>query len=189
MRGSADGHRLGPQTQKHWKSGGHCTIERLGWALLDSSEARKSVLRVTSGERRVLRDREGTLLLALQCRQALLCQLRVTFASRHSVIRSSVARGICTRSGSGKVRHLSIKELWVQGAGSIAKERVQSASCGYAPEITGRTLGTKSLEKDRLDSLMLQVPLSCGEGERRQLAIAALTFLSASSHNENNEMW
>ena len=29
---------------------------------------------------------------------------------------SSAARGICTRTGSGKVRHLSIKELWIQEA-------------------------------------------------------------------------
>ena len=29
---------------------------------------------------------------------------------------SSAARGICTRTGLGKVRHLSIKELWIQEA-------------------------------------------------------------------------
>ena len=29
---------------------------------------------------------------------------------------SSAAPGICTRTGSGKVRHLSIKELWIQEA-------------------------------------------------------------------------
>ena len=36
-------------------------------------------------------------------------QSEVTIASD-----SGAARGICTRTGSGKVRHLSIKELWIQ---------------------------------------------------------------------------
>ena len=38
-------------------------------------------------------------------------QLEVTIASD-----SSPARGICTWTGSGKVRHLAIKELWIQEA-------------------------------------------------------------------------
>ena len=77
---------------------------------------------------------------------------------------SLAARGICTHSGSGKVRHLSIKELWVQEA--LRKNefslRVVDTLLNWADVVT------KSLEKDRLDSLMLQVTLGRGEGERRQ---------------------
>ena len=56
------------------------------------------------------------------------------------------------------------------GAGSFAKERVQSVSSEYA---------------DSLDSLMLQKPLIRGDGQTA-VAIAALSFLSASSPNENS---
>ena len=46
---------------------------------------------------------------------------------------------------------------------------------------------TRSLEKDRLESLLLQTPLSRGEGRTAAVAIAALSFLSASSPNVSNE--
>ena len=66
----------------------------------------------------------------IQTRQ-LLCQLGVPL--RLDVLCESLAaREICTRSGFGKIRHLSIKE------DALRKERVQSASCGCAPELGGR---------------------------------------------------
>ena len=45
-------------------------------------------------------------------------------------------------------------------------------------------VGTKSLETDRLDSLMLQMQRSRGERRTAAVAFAALSFLSASSPTE-----
>ena len=106
---------------------------------------------------RGLRDGEGCCLLAFPTRQ-LLCQLGVSL--RLGILCGT--RGISTRSGSGKVRQ--------GGAGNIAAN-----------------VGTKVLEKDRLDSLMLQMPHSRGERRTATVAIAALPFLNAFSPKENNE--
>ena len=68
---------------------------------------------------------------------------------------SSAARAICNRVGSGKVRHLSIKELWIQ-------EEVRKKRLALDPVDTSMNwgdIGTKAHPKDRLDSLMSQLPL------------------------------
>ena len=78
-------------------------------------------------------------------------QSEVTIASDRSA-----ARGICTRTGSGKVRHLSIKELWIQE--SYRKKEFQLVSVD--------TLHTS----ERLMSLLRQMPLRLGEGQTQASA-------------------
>ena len=113
--------------------------------------------------------------VGIQSRQ-LLCQLGVPL---HLAILcdSSAARERCTRSGSGKVRHLTIKEQWMQEAlwKGVLNLRVVDTLLCWAD------IWTKSLEKDRLDSLMLQMPLSRREGQTARVAVAALSFLTAST--------
>ena len=57
-------------------------------------------------------------------------QSEVTIASD-----SSAARGMCTRTGSGKVRHLSIKELRKQEA--FSQERVPVGVGRHVAELCG----------------------------------------------------
>ena len=86
-------------------------------------------------------------------------------------------------SGSGKVRHHTNKELWVQEA---------PRKCEFSLRVVDTLLnwadvGTKSLEKDHRDSLMLQMLLSRGEERMAVVAVAAPSCLPVSPFNENNE--
>ena len=128
--GSTDG-PIGPETET--QKSVSCTSERLGGHLLDSSVAKQTLVALSSGES----EFNGIVRAAafgIQTHQ-LLCQLGVPL--RLDILcDSSAAREVCTRSGSGKVRHLSIKELWVQEA--LRNNEFGSASCGSAPELGGR---------------------------------------------------
>ena len=71
-------------------------------------------------------------------------QLEVTIASD-----SSAARGICTRTGSRKVRHLSVKELCTQEAHRNKEFQLVSVD----------TLLNWAHTSERLSSLLGQMPL------------------------------
>ena len=88
-----------------------CTVERCGSHMIDCSVAKQSLVALSSGEaefygivRAVATSKQTSQILELIGMQS-----EVTIASD-----SSAARGTCTRTGSGKVRHLSIKELWIR---------------------------------------------------------------------------
>ena len=88
-----------------------CTVERYGSHMIDCSVAKQSLVALSSGEaefygivRAVATSKQTSQIL-----EQIGMQSEVTIASD-----SSAARGICTRTGSWKVRHLSIKELWIQ---------------------------------------------------------------------------
>ena len=90
-----------------------CTVERYGSHKLDCSVAKQSLVALSSGEaefygtvRTVATPKQTAQILEQSGMKA-----EVTIASG-----GSAARGICTRKGSGKVRHLSIKEWWKQEA-------------------------------------------------------------------------
>ena len=86
-----------------WKSVS-CTIERLGGHLLGCSVAKQTVVALSSGES----ESHGivrTAAFGIQTRQ-LLCQLGVP-------LRLDI---LCEISGSGMVRHLSMKKVWLQEA-------------------------------------------------------------------------
>ena len=91
-------------------------------------------------------------------------QLEVTIASD-----SSAARGICTRTGSRKVRHISIKELWMQEA--YRKKEFQLVSVDTL--LNWADIGTKAHTLERLTSLLRRMPLRLGEEQTKQ-ALACL---------------
>ena len=134
-----------------------CAIEHHGVHLLDGSAAKQPVVALTSGESEfygIVR----TTAFGIQTRE-LLGQFGVPL--RLDILcDSSAARLIRTRSDSGKDRHLSIKELWVHDAlrKSEFSLRVVDTLLNWAD------VGTKSIKKDRLDSVLLQMPLSRGRG-------------------------
>ena len=157
-----------------------CRIERFGGHLLHCSVAKQTLVALSSESAFYGIVRAAA--FGIQTRQ-LLCQLGVPLRLDILCDSSAVKGKICTRSGSGKVRHPGIKELWVQEAlrQNQFSLRVVDALLNWAD------FGEKSLEKDRLDSLILRMPLSRGERRTAAVAIAALSFLSASSPSENSE--
>ena len=62
---------------------------------------------------------------------------------------------MCGRTGSGKVRHLAIKELWVQEA--LRNKEFQLAIVDTL--LNWAYIGTKAHAAERLDSLVRQLPL------------------------------
>ena len=100
-----------------------CTVVRFGSRMLDCSVAKQSLAALSSGEaefygivRAVATSKQTSHVLEQTGMKA-----EMTIASD-----SSAARRICTRTGSGKVRHLSIKEMWIQEA--YRKEEFQLVS-------------------------------------------------------------
>ena len=88
-----------------------CTVGRYGSHMIDCGVAEQSLVALSSGEaefygivRAVATSKQTSQIL-----EQIGMQSEMTIASD-----SSAARGMCTRTGSGKVRHLSIKELWIQ---------------------------------------------------------------------------
>ena len=78
---------------------------------------------------------------------------------------SSAARGICTKTGSGKVRLLSIEELWIQEA---CRKEFQLVSVDTL--LNWADIGTKAHTSERLTLLLRQMPLRLREGQTKALA-------------------
>ena len=113
--------------------------------MLDCSVAKQSRVALSSGEaefygivRAVATSKQTSQIL-----EQIGMQLELTIASD-----SSAARGICTKTGSGKVRYLSVKQLWLNWA----------------------DIGTKAHTSECLTSLLRQMPLRLGEEQKQALA-------------------
>ena len=137
-----------------------CIVERYGSHMRDCSVAKQSSVALSSGEaefygivRAVATSKQTSQIL-----EQIGMQSEVTIASD-----SSAARGICTRTGSGKVRHLSIKELWIQE--SYRKKEFQLVSVDTL--LNWADIGTKAHTSERLTSLLSQMPLRFGEGQKQ----------------------
>ena len=140
--------------------------------MLDCSVAKQSLVALSSGEaefygivRAVATSKQTSQILEQIGMKAV-----VRIAST-----SSAARGICTRTGSGKVRHLLIKELWIQEA--YRKKEFQLVSVDTL--LNWADIGTKAHTSERLSSLLRQMPLRLVEGQRK--ALACLTSLTTST--------
>ena len=129
-----------------------CTVERYGDHMLDCSVAKQATIALSSGEaefygivRAVAIGKQTSQIL---CQMGLASDLTVASDS-------SAARGMCGRTGSGKVRHLAIKELWVQEA--LRNKEFQLAIVDTL--LNWADIGTKAHAAERLDSLVRQLPL------------------------------
>jgi hypothetical protein len=129
-----------------------CLAERFGDHLLEVSVAKQTVVALSSGEAEFYGIVRATA-HGIQTKQLLeAVNVKVQLAVLSD---SSAARGMCTRTGSGKVRHLDIKELWVQ-------QKYRDRVFDLRPVDTllnWADLGTKAHERERLDSLCRQMPL------------------------------
>ena len=103
---------------------------------LDCSVAKQTVVALSSGASEFYGIVRAAA-VGIQSHQ-LLCQLGVPL-HLDILCDSSAAREICTRSGSGKVRHLTIKEQWMQEAlrkGVLNLRVVDTLLCRHLNEIT-----------------------------------------------------
>ena len=142
-------------------------VERYGSHMLDCSVAKQSLVAFSSGEaefygivRAVATSKQTSQIL-----ERIGMQLEVTIASD-----SSAARRICTRTGSGKARHLSVKELWIQEA--YRRKEFQLVSVDTLLNWAG--IGTKAHTSVRLTWLLRQMPLRLGECQTEALACLML---------------
>ena len=144
-----------------------CTVERYGSHMLDCRVAKQSLVALSSREAEFYGIVRGvaTSKQTSQILEQIGMQLEVTIASD-----SSAARGLCTRTGSGKVRHFSIKELWIQEA--YRKEEFQLVSVDTL--LYWADIGTKAHTSVRLTSLLRQMPLRLREGQTVALACLSL---------------
>ena len=141
-----------------------CTVERYGSHMLDCCVAKQSLVALFSGEaefygivRAVATSKQTSQVL-----EQIGVQAEVTIASD-----SSAARGICT-----KVRHLSIKELWIQEA--YRKKEFQLVSVDTL--LNWADIGRKAHTSERLTSLLRQMPLRLREGQTK--ASTCLTLIN-----------
>ena len=146
-----------------------CLAERYGDHLLEVSVAKQTVVALSSGEAEFYGIVRATAhgIQTKQLLEACNQKLQLTVLSD-----SSAARGMCTRTGSGKVRHLDIKELWVQ-------QKYRDRVFDLRPVDTllnWADLGTKAHEQTRLDSLCRQMQL---RREGRNAAAGAAAGSSA----------
>ena len=145
-----------------------CLAERFGDHLLEVSVAKQTVVALSPGEAEFY----GIVRAAahgMQTRQLLEAvnkKLQLTVLSD-----ASAARGMCTRTGSGKVHHLGIEELWVQ-------QKYRDRAFDLQPVDTllnWADLGTKAHGAERLDPLCRQMLL------RREGRTAASSAAAGSS--------
>ena len=108
-----------------------CSTERFGQHLLEVSVAKQSVVALSSGEREFYG-------IVRACAQGIQTQQLLGAVGvpvgLDILSDSSAARGVCNRTGSGKVGHLSIKEL---GATEAPREGVLPQVRGHALELGG----------------------------------------------------
>ena len=148
-------------------------VGRCGSRMLDCGVAKQSLVALSSGEAEfygIVRD-------VATSKQ----NLTGLGADRDEI---TSARGICTRTGSGKVRHISIKELYPQGA--YREKEFQLVSVDTLLNLAD--IGTKARTSERLTSLLRQMPLRLREGQ--SMALACFTVMNeehSASHGGDGE--
>ena len=131
------------------------TYQRFGKHLLDCCCGRQSLVALSSGEA------EFYAMVKTAAEGKLTTEILRHFGWQvhHRVLSdSSAARSMAQRVGCGKVKHLSLKQMWIQQA-----VRTKELSIGKVDTLMNLAdLGTKALESSRLDSLVKQLPLERG---------------------------
>lgn len=132
-----------------------CYAVKYGLHLLDTSCARQTVIALSSGE-------AGYYALTRGASAGLLVKGVYEEIGRRLLMicltDSSAGKGVASRKGVGKVKHLSLKELWVQDAIEQKRFKVQKVGTGS----NCADLGTKVLDGSRILQLLKLLPLKRG---------------------------
>ena len=128
-----------------------------GRALLETSTCTQQVSALSSGESEfygVLRSSA----CALQIRQLLL-DMNIEMGVE-ILPDSSAARGMVRRSGSGRVKHLEVRWLWLQEQTREKELHVGTVDTAH----NSSDLGTKFHPRRRFEELLMMLPLKIGVG-------------------------
>ena len=151
--------------------------EFLGKHLTEASNCTQQVIAISSGESELYGMVRGA---------ASLMQMgELLKACGHDLVKtvysdSSAARGMVRRTGTGRVRHIEAKYLWIQ-----TKVRDGSLSVGIVDtEHNSADMGTKHLAEKTLTGLMRLLPIVCGKElepgtVRRAVLLNSLTLAAA----------
>ncbi len=141
------------QTDSDWadddatRKSNSCVYGYFGKHLLETQVASQATVALSRGEAEFCAIGRGAASTIMMRQVYLQCGVIVTSLVE---IDSNEGRAIATRIGSGKVRHLMIRDLWVQErvrAGELQLGRV-------CTEDNTSDLGTKNLDKKRMLKLM-----------------------------------
>ena len=152
--------------------------ERFGQHLIDSSCARQSVIALSSGEAEFYALTRGAAAGVMSKR---VWQI-VGYPSTGLKLKtdSTAAKGIASRKGAGKVKHLSLKELWVQDylqRGEFVVEKEPTVS-------NWADLNTKSLSGPRIAELLRNMPIK--RGLQAACLLSCLLIAEAQGDKEKN---
>ena len=153
-----------------------CYVEMFGKHMIESSCARQATVALSSGEAEFYALTRGVAagIMSQQIWEIINYKLPVVAKTD-----STAGRGIAHRKGCGKVKHLSIRELWLQDFVQEGKVRVVKE-----PTKTNiADVGTKALPGSRISELVRMMPL------RRGLTAAILAnclFCTAAQPTEQN---
>jgi hypothetical protein len=134
-----------------------CVHIYFGKSLIEASSCTQQVVALSSGESEFYGLLRGAA-CGLQVRE-LLKEMGLDMAAR-VLTDSAAARGVVRRTGSGRVKHLEARWLWIQ-------ERVRSGDVVVGcvdTSLNTSDLGTKFLTKRRFEELLAMMPLRLGVG-------------------------
>ena len=148
-----------------------CVVEKWGQHVIDVTVSKQKTIALSSGESEFY-----AITLAGVCSiqtKALIegCGMKEQGTRVHSD--SSAARGIVQRQGPGRLRHLDIRELWMQEY--VRRKRAEVVQ--VPTEINVADIGTKPLPQARLEALLRMLPVTRREGMSMKRGVAALTLL------------
>ena len=157
----------------------------LGHHLIETQVASQPVIALSSGEAEFYAIGRGAA-SAIMIRQFLgQCGIKVEAVIRSD---SSAGRAIATRIGSGKLRHLHIRDLWIQERARARDLRLERVST----EDNTSDLGTKHLDKKRMSKLMSMANLQGAASQRAAGLVAHVdqaTVLSAAWSLQRSRGW
>ena len=126
--------------------------EKFGEHLIETSCARQTVVALASGEAEFYAMTRGA--AAGPMSQQILQSIGFNKLDLSLLTDSTAAKGIANRSGSGKLKHLDIKDLWLQDVA-----RAKRLSIKKEPSASNWSdLGTKSLTGTRIGELLQIMP-------------------------------
>ena len=153
--------------------------EFFGKHLIETSCARQSVVALSSGEAEYYALTRGVAAGLMSQQVWEVMNFKLPLVARTD---SSAGKGIASRVGVGKVKHLSLRELWLQDV-------VQQGRVVIRKEPTKTNvadLGTKALTGARTTELVRMMPLS-RRGVMAAILMACLNVASAQPQGEEED--
>ena len=152
--------------------------EFFGRHLIETSCARQSVVALSSGEAEYYALTRGVAAGLMSQQVSEVMNFKLPLVARTD---SSAGKGVASRVGVGKVKHLSLRELWLQDV-------VQQGRVVIRKEPTKTNvadLGTKALTGARTTELVRMMPLS-RRGVMAAILMACLDVASAQPQDEED---